>query len=159
MESPQSCSISRSFMTAPLQRQILAGAWSECRRQRREQIFEIRLLLHLSSYRVAAIAASLLDQSVLHGGSVATASTCRCLVGVPAAETRIRLESASDLLWITCSRNLAQLDRSFMAALLQRQKPPCRCFWSAGGREPRTVEQPQPSSTSWSNLARPVGPV
>ena len=55
-------------------------------------------------------AARMIDFSTLHvGGSVATANSCRCLVGVPAAETSTHLEAASDsALLVWSSRKLAR---------------------------------------------------
>ena len=55
-------------------------------------------------------AARMIDFSTLHvGGSVATANSCRCLVGVPAAKTSTHLEAASDsALLVWSSRKLAR---------------------------------------------------
>ena len=87
-EQPQACSISRRFMAAPLQRRspscrclVLAASTlpPECQP-------EAKTSTHLTSASAShhGAAASLLDQSALHGGSVAQANwrtpSCRCLV-------------------------------------------------------------------------------
>ena len=89
VEQPQACSISRrGSMAAPSQQQRPAGAWLECQRQRRARTLSPHPPRTVEQPQACSISAFPVD-------SFTKAKTCRCLVGVPAAETSTHLESAS----------------------------------------------------------------